>query len=268
MTIGPSKDEIGTEATRNAEPEWTPVPDLEGQVAIVTGGGRGIGAAIGRALSAVGAQVILVARTEAEISSVATEIGEAGGLAVPIPADLSDADEIHSMFSRVHDQFGHLDILINNAAIAHVGPLLDFPTDEFDELIAINLRGPFLCCQEAMKIMMPRRSGYIINIASVGGIKGYVNQSAYGATKHGVMGLTKVLAMEAQPHKIRVSAILPGGVETQMLSTGRPDLMVDQSILLQPADVAGTVLFLLALPARAAIDQIHLRRYAGTPFPA
>ena len=267
MSIGPSTDEIETEATGNAALEWTPVPNLQGQVAIVTGGGRGIGAAIGRALSAVGAQVILVARTEAEILSVATEIGDKGGLAVPITADISEPDEIRSMFSRVHDQFGRVDILINNAAIALVGPMLDFPTDEFDQLIAVNLRGLFLCCQEAMKIMVPRRSGYIINIASAMGIKGYVNHSAYGATKHGVMGLTKVLAMEAQPHQIRASAILPGAVETRMLSTVRPDQMADHTILLQPADVAGTVLFLLALPARAAVDQIYLRRYALTPFP-
>jgi NAD(P)-dependent dehydrogenase (short-subunit alcohol dehydrogenase family) len=267
MTIG-TGDDARTGTTEDTDPAWSLTPDLRGKVAIVTGGGRGIGRAIGQALSACGASVVLVARTEAEISAVAAEIGAAGSQAVAVPADVANADEVRALFARVQDQFGRLDILINNAGIVRIAPFVDAAIDDFDAQIAVNLRGVFLCCQEALKLMIPRRRGYIINIASACAVRTCLNHAAYSAAKHGVMGLTKVLALEAQPHRIRVSAILPGGVETHMLSVGQPDLAKDPSILMRPVDVAGTVQFLLALPERAAIDQIHLRRYAGTPFPA
>ncbi len=250
----------------NPTPQWSLLPDLRGQIAVVTGGGRGIGRAIGRALGASGAQVVLVARTEAEITAVADEIRAAGGRAVAIRADQANPDEVAALFARVHDEFGRLDVLINNAAIVRTAPFTECTIEDFDAQIQVDLRGVFLCCQEALKIMIPQHSGYIINVASAVGIKGYLNHTAYGAAKHGVMGLTKVLAMETQPHQIRVSAILPGGVETRMLSEGRPDLMDNRAILLQPDDVARSALFLLSLPPRAAVDQIYLRRYAGHPF--
>jgi len=113
-------------------------------------------------------------------------------------------------------------------------------------------------------MMIPQRSGCIINVSSVVGIKGYPNQAAYTASKHGVMGLTKSLAVEAQPHGIRVSAVLPGGVDTDMVAQARPDL--DRSVLLQPDDVADAVMFLLSLSDRAAIDEIYIRRRASQPF--
>jgi 3-oxoacyl-[acyl-carrier protein] reductase len=263
-----SSEDTRTRATEELEPAWSLTPDLRGQVALVTGGGRGIGRAIGQALAGCGARVVLAARTEAEVSGVAAEIGAAGGEAVAVRADLSSADDIRALFARVRDPFGRLDILINNAGIVRTAPFVEAALDDFDAQIAVNLRGVFLCCQEALKLMIPRRRGYIINIVSACAIRTCHDHAAYAAAKHGVMGLTKVLALETQPHGIRVSAIHPGGVETHMLSVGQPELMKDRSILLQPADVAGTVLFLLALPERAVIDQIHLRRYAATPFPA
>jgi NAD(P)-dependent dehydrogenase (short-subunit alcohol dehydrogenase family) len=267
MTDG-SSEGTGAWATEDLGPAWSLTPDLRGQVALVTGGGRGIGRAIGRALAECGERVVLAARTEVEVAGAAAEIGAAGGEAVAVRTDLASADDIGALFARVRDQFGPLDILINNAGIVKIAPFADTALDDFDAQVAVNLRGVFLSCQEALKVMIPRRRGYIINIASACATRGCLYHAAYGAAKHGVMGLTKVLAMEAQAHHIRVSAILPGGVETYMLSKGQPDLMKDPSILLRPVDVAGTVLFLLALPERAAIDQIHLRRYAGAPFPA
>jgi 3-oxoacyl-[acyl-carrier protein] reductase len=157
-----------------------------------------------------------------------------------------------------------LDILVNNAGIGRFGSVAEFPVADFDHLIGVNLRGTFLCCQQAMQLMIPQGSGYIINISSVVGFKGYVNQAAYTATKHGIMGLTKTLASEAQEHNIRVSAISPGGVDTSMAGTARPDL--DRSVLLQPEDIARTVLFLLSLPEQAAIDEIYIRRRTSQPF--
>ena len=129
----------------------------------------------------------------------------------------------------------------------------------------VNLRGTFLCCREAMRLMLPQKAGNIINISSVVGFKGYPNQSAYAASKHAIMGLTKALAVEAQPHGIRVSAVLPGGVDTDLVAESRPDL--DRACLIAPEDIAETVLFLLTLSDRAAVDQIFIRRTNSTPFP-
>jgi 3-oxoacyl-[acyl-carrier protein] reductase len=254
-------------SAHSADQRWALIPDLSDQVAVVTGGSRGIGRLISLALADVGAQVVIAARTKVDMDTVVDEIEARGGRAAAIPTDLTKQEDVAALFRGVEDQFGYLDVLINDAAIAPVGPLADFPIEDFDALVAVNLRGAMLCCQHALRMMMRRRSGYIINISSISGIKGYLNQAAYCATKHGLMGLTKVLAMEAQEHGIRVSAILPGAVESPMAAVGRPDL-VGNPTLLQPDDVARTVLFLLSLPDRAVIDQIHLRRYASTPFPA
>ena len=142
--------------------------------------------------------------------------------------------------------------------------MVDFSMEDFDRLIDINLRAVYSCCQQALKIMIPDEKGYIINLSSVVGIKGYPRQTAYGAAKHGVMGLTKALAAEVAEHGIRVSVILPGGVDTDLIREARPDL--DSSVLIQPEDIADTVLYLLELPERAMVDQIYIRRSKSSPF--
>jgi NAD(P)-dependent dehydrogenase (short-subunit alcohol dehydrogenase family) len=237
---------------------------LKDKVAVVTGAGRGIGRAIACLLGAEGARVVLAARTRSEIEAVAADIAAAGGHGVPIPTDIARAEDIASLFGQVQSLFGRLDILVNTAGVGLFGKLADFPAADLDRVLAVNLRGTFLTCQEAMRLMIPRKSGTIINIASVVGFKGYPNQAAYTASKHGVMGLTKSLAVEAQEYNVRVSAVLPGGVDTALIGDARPDL--DRSQLLQPEDIAQTVRFLLSLPERAAIDQIYIRRRASAPF--
>jgi NAD(P)-dependent dehydrogenase (short-subunit alcohol dehydrogenase family) len=236
-------------------------PDLKDQVALVTGAGRGIGRSIAFALARCGAQVWLAARTESELKAVADEISRAGGRATAVRCDLTDEAQIQRMFHQIP----RLDILINNAGVGLFGTVAGLATADLDQTLSINVRGPFLCCREAMKLMIPAKSGYIINIASVVGFKGYANQAAYGASKHAVMGLTKSLAVECQPHNVRVSALLPGGVDAGMSAAARPDLARD--VLISPKDVANTVLFLLSLgPTNAAIDQIYIRRKTSQPF--
>jgi len=238
--------------------------DLSSQVAVVTGAGRGIGRAVARALAAAGAEVVCVARTVAEIQAVADEIADAGGQALALETDLADEASVRALFAAVRERCGRLDVLVNNAGVGRYGPVAEFPVEDLDQVIAVNLRGTFLCCQEAMRMMVPAGRGYIINVSSVVGFKGYPNQAAYTATKHGVMGLTKSLAVEAQPHGIRASAILPGGVDTDLVRQARPDL--DRSVLMQPEDVAQAVMFLLSLSDRAAVDQVYIRRRASKPF--
>jgi len=238
--------------------------DLKGQYALVTGSSRGIGRCISLALAQAGAHVILTARNRDRLREVEKEIVDSKGRATVIPADLSNEREVQALFERIGDEIKGLDILVNNAAIGLYGNLVDFPMEDFDRIMRINVRGTYLCCQEAMKIMMPLRRGYIINLSSVVGFKGYPNQSAYTASKHAIMGLTKSLAVEAQKHNIHVSAILPGGVETELAFEARPDL--DPSILIKPEDIAACVVFLLSLSERAWVDQIYIRRRNGTPF--
>jgi len=240
------------------------IPDLMDKIALVTGAGRGIGRSVSLALAEAGARVIVCARTAAEIEQVVREISQKKHRAKAIAVDVADAEQVGSMFKLIADQYGRIDILINNAGIGRFGSVADFDIRIFDELMAVNLRGTFLCCQQAMKLMIPQKSGYIINVSSVVGIKGYPDQAAYTASKHGIMGLTKSLASEAQKYNIRVSAVLPGGVDTALFRNVRED--IETSEMMHPADIAQTVMFLLSLSERAAIDHIYIRRKSSSPF--
>jgi 3-oxoacyl-[acyl-carrier protein] reductase len=238
--------------------------DLTNRSAIVTGAGRGIGRAIAIMLAEHGAHVIVAARTKSEIDETAAMIAHYGGSAFPVVLNLADVKSIQSLFSLTIKTAKGLDILVNNAGIGKYGAIADFSGENLQDVIDVNVRGTYLCCQEAMKLMIPKKSGYIINIASVVGFKGYPNQSAYTASKHAIVGLTKSLAAEAQAHQIRASVINPGGTDTDLIAAARPDL--DPSILMQPEDVAQTVLFLLSLSERCAIDEIYIRRRSSQPF--
>ena len=238
--------------------------DLGGQVALVTGSSQGMGRSIGIGLAEAGAKVVLTARNRTKLEAVRNEIASQGGQADVIQADLSVDEDILRMFDELRKRCGRLDILVNNAGIGLWGKLVDFPMEKFDRIMAVNVRGLYLCCQQAMRMMIPRNKGFIINVSSVVGFKGYPNQSAYTASKHAVMGITKSLAVEAQEHNICVSAILPGGVDTDFIGEARPDL--DRSILIPPEDIARCVLFLLSLSDRAMVDQIYIRRRTGSPF--
>jgi 3-oxoacyl-[acyl-carrier protein] reductase len=239
-------------------------PDLTGQVALVTGAGRGIGKAIAQWLADRGALVLLAARTKAEIDSVANDIRSRGGRAFAHVVDLARPGEITKLFDALKRDHGRLDILINNAGIGRFGPTESFALTDWDAVFATNARGAFLCCQGALSMMRPQNRGYIINISSVVGFKGYPLQAAYTASKHAVMGMTKSIAAEVKDTNIRISAILPGGVETDMLAQARPDLVGTE--LLQPDDIAQAVLYLLSLSDRATVDEIYIRRRHSSPF--
>jgi 3-oxoacyl-[acyl-carrier protein] reductase len=238
--------------------------NLSGQAALVTGAGRGIGRSISLALAAAGARVFLTARTAGQLEDTAREIRAHGHDAEYLAADVSSEEGVDAVFREAGRTFGTLDVLVNNAGLGISGPLAGFPTESFDTLMSVNVRGLFFCCRRAMQIMMPAGRGYIINISSVVGFKGYANQAAYAASKHAVMGLTKSLAVEAQPRGIRVSAVLPGAVDTGLMEALRPDL--EKALLMRPEDVADTVMFLLSLSPSAAVDEIYIRRRTSAPF--
>ncbi|MBT3199344.1 MAG: SDR family oxidoreductase [Phycisphaerales bacterium] len=237
---------------------------LDGKVAIITGAGRGIGRVIAKTLAADGAHIVAAARTSREILSLAAEITNAGGKALAVHTDITNEASVEKLFNRVDEEFNRVDILINNAGMGIFSHLVDCSSEDFNNILAVNAGGTFLASREAFKRMIPQKSGYIINISSVLGIRAYVNQGAYTAAKHAVMGLTKTLAIEGQPHGIRVSAVLPGGVNTEMIAQSRPDLNLDE--LLEPEDIAGAVMYLLTLSEKASVDQIYIRRRNSSPF--
>jgi len=240
--------------------------NLKGKIALVTGASRGIGKAISIALAGAGATVILSARTVEKLKEVKTDIEKDGGKAEVLPVDLSKTLDIISLFKDIKDKFERLDILINNAAIGIFGDMVDLTTEDLDKTFEVNVKSIFTTSKQALKLMIPKKSGYIINISSVQGVKAYKQQSIYAASKHAVMGMSKALAAEVQEHNIRISAILPGGVDTDLISDARPDL--DRSILIKPEDIASTVLYLLSLSDRAMVDQVVVRRFTSTPFNA
>lgn len=217
--------------------------NLNQKVVIVTGAGRGIGRSIALTLAQHGASVSLAARTAEQIQAVQAEIETLGGEAISIPTDVSDEDSVKALVQRTIDEFGRLDIVVNNAAIGIFGPLEKTTTVDWDWVMAVNVRGPFMLCREAIPFLRQQPQSFIVNINSTVGVKGYANQALYGASKHALMGLTKALAKEVQSDGIRVHAICPGGTDTDMIGDARPDL--DRSVLMQPEDIADIVLFLV-----------------------
>lgn len=241
-----------------------PEAPLQGKAAIVTGAGRGIGRAISLALARQGASIALAARTLAELESVRAEIESDGGRAMCIPTEIKSEDAIASLVQEAVAGFGRLDILVNNAAIGVFKPLAEMSVAEWDEVMVVNARAPFLLCREAIPHLRLHPPSFIVNIGSVVGVKGYPNQTAYGASKHALMGMSKALAKEVQADGIRVHAVLPGGVDTEMATQARPDL--DRSILIQPEEIAEIVVFLVTRQGNAVIDQIDVHRATATPW--
>jgi 3-oxoacyl-[acyl-carrier protein] reductase len=237
---------------------------LHEKVAVVTGASRGIGRAIAMMLASEGVFVAATARSEERLRQLQHDIESTGGQIHIIVADLADPLSAQHIVSQTVTKFGRLDILINNAGIAVQSTLLETSTEQWDQLMAVNARAPFLLCKEAIPYMKTAGGGTIIQIVSVVGVKGYINQGAYTASKHALMGMSKVLAQEVQADNIRVHTILPGGVATEMIERMRPDLK--KSELMASEEIADIVLFLLTHRGNAVIDDIHVRRANSSPW--
>ena len=237
---------------------------LEGRIAIVTGAGRGIGRSIALTLARAGARVSLAARTEVQLEAVRAEIEAIGGQAVCYPLDISREADVMRLVKGTVDHFGRIDIVVNNAGVGVYGPLEQTSTASWDHLMAVNARGPFLLCREAIPYLRKNRRSFIVNISSVMGVKGYPNQAAYTASKHAILGMSKVLAKEVHQEGIRVHVICPGGVDTDLVGQARPDL--NRAELIAPQEIADVVLFLVTQRGNAAIDEVHVRRDTTLPW--
>lgn len=187
-----------------------------GRTAVVTGGGRGIGAAVARALAWAGARVVVTARTTEEIDAIAEELRAGGAHAWALPCDVADETSVRSLGRAVHERVGGVDILINNAGVSSSAPLVKLTLDEWNRVIAVSATGAFLCTREFLPGMLARGFGRIVNVASVAGLDGGKYIAHYSAAKHAVIGLTRSVALEVAGKGVTVNAVCPGYVDTPM----------------------------------------------------
>ena len=235
--------------------------DLTGKVAIVTGASRGIGRQTALTLAGAGAAVVLTSRGDAS-QSVAAEVEAAGGTALPLAADVADADAVQRVVEATLARFGRIDVLVNNAGITRDQLLLRMKRDDWDAVLATNLTGTFLCTQAVLKTMVKQRSGRVISISSVVGQSGNPGQTNYAATKAGIIGFSKALAREVASRAITVNVVAPGLIDTDMTRDISTDAQANwaSSIPLgrlgTPEDVAAAVCFLASDAAGYITGQV------------
>lgn len=238
--------------------------ELKGKVALVTGGGRGIGRETCLLLASHGADVAVCARSKSECEEVVQTINERYGTkAIVVLCDVGNKDEVKICVEQVKEQLGKIDILINNAGVMCLKPFVETSIDEWQWVQDINVNGPFYLCKEIVPDMIGRRDGVIINIASIWGTKGGPNRSAYISSKHAIIGFTKALGEEMKPYGIRVNAVSPGPVDTKMMSDLAPNY--DKSAWLKPIDIANVIVDLV-LPKSVAVTATTIEAFGkGQP---
>lgn len=232
--------------------------DLTGKTALVTGAGKGIGRAIALALAAQGVRVALLARTETDLQAVAQEINDANGpAAVVVTADVADRAAVDAAVAQALEQLGSIDILINNAGIGSFGKFADMEPADWEHIIQVNLLGTYYVTRAVLPQMQKRRSGDIINVASTSGLRASAGSSAYSASKFGMLGLTEALMQEVRKQNIRVSALTPSTVATELATTnGLTD--GDPEKVMQPEDLAEIVISQLRLNRRIFIKEASM----------
>jgi len=236
---------------------------LKGKIAVITGAGKGIGRAIALQMIETGAKVVINYRSSVtQVEELLKEIKSAGGEAIAVQADISKEEEAKGLIDAAVKQFGRLDILVNNAGITKDNLLMRISEEDFDRVIATNLKGTFFCLKHAAKVMLKQKSGKIINMSSVVGLTGNIGQTNYAASKAGVIGLTKSAARELASRGINVNAVAPGFIETDM-TEGLSDKIKDACIagipfgrFGSPKEVASVVCFLASEAASYITGQV------------
>ena len=236
---------------------------MEHKRAIVTGGSQGIGAAIAETLVKSGYRVLITGRDSQRLDRRREELSQFGTV-YTASGDLAEPDTPRRIIAEAQSVLGGLDLLVNNAGSSFSAPFEEGTIDDWDRIMTVNARAPYFVCREALPILKTSPSPVIIQIGSVVGIKGYVNQSIYSASKHALAGFTKALAREVQSDGIRVHMIMPGGVATEMIKSMRPD--INTSEMIQPQEIADWVLFLASRRGNAVVDELQIRRATKTPW--
>ena len=237
---------------------------LENKVAVLTGAGGGIGQAAALKLAQNKMKVVLLGGHNKEKLEQTRRAVEAHAECLVIPGDLTDLDFLETGVAETVARMGGIDVLINNAGVAQSTPFEKVTPEEFDRIMAINTRTPYFLTQKALPFLKRSSCATVINICSVVGHAGYPFQSVYTASKHAMLGFTKSLAREYYKDDIRVHAVCPGGVYTDMVKISRPDLTPEGMIL--PGEIADIIWFFLANRGNAVIDEILVHRVSKEPF--
>jgi 3-oxoacyl-[acyl-carrier protein] reductase len=233
----------------------TPEKPLQGKVALVTGASRGIGLAVAHRLAQLGSDLGICARDSRKLASAASELERDGTRVLAIPADVARPAEINSLVLRVEQSLGPVEILVNNAGVGFFGPIQDASEENWDAVLDTNLKAVFLLSKAVARGMIQRKSGHIINIASLAGKNAFAGGSIYCASKWGLLGLTQCMAEDLRAHGIRVSAVCPGSVATDF----SPHAGKDPGKMLQPQDIAHAVAMIVTQEPQSFISEILLR---------
>ena len=231
-----------------------------GRVVIVTGAGRGIGRATALAFGAAGDHVVLAARSEAALDATAAEVRAAGGAATVVSCDVTTEPQVKHLIESAASVHGHIDIVVCNAGTAVVAPFTDIPLSDWEQTLRVTLTGTFLVCKHAVARM--QAGGHVFTLASIAGRSGFPHWSAYSAAKFGVLGFTEAMRAELRPRGIRVTAVIPGAVDTALWDTVPGEW--NRGNMLQPADVARAIIRAAAEPPHVGVDEIVLSHIAGT----
>jgi len=234
------------------------------KTAIVTGASKGIGKAIALKLASLNYALVLVGRNEKDLDAVKELIEVTGSACLTLAVDLSNEDAPEIIVRETLARFGRIDLLVNNAGLAHSAAISETDIETWNNIFKVNARAPFFLCKAVVPFLKLNENPIIINISSVVGFKGYAGQAAYASSKHALTGFTKVLAKEVQGDGIKVHLISPGGVNTEMAQEMRPDIDLEQ--LIQPEEIAELVEFLVTRKGKGTIDQFYIRRQSGLAF--
>lgn len=243
----------------------TPMPTLNGKVALITGGSRGLGAAICETLAEAGATIIAADIRVDQAEQVAQEIRKKGGEAIALPLDITNDDQIATSIQRILDQYGKIDILVNNAGTDVTVPIEELAIADWDRVMSVNLRAPFILSKHLLPLMKEHRGGHIINVASTAAKRAWANASVYHASKWGLLGLSHALHVEARPFGVKVTAIIAGGMKTPFLLDRFPD--IDPEVLQDPKNVAETIRYILLQPAETVIPEVTVLPMRESSWP-
>jgi NADP-dependent 3-hydroxy acid dehydrogenase YdfG len=246
-------------------------PKLAGTVALVTGASSGIGEATARTLAALGADVALLARRAERIEALASELSQTGVRALPLEADVSEREQAESAVERTVAELGRLDLVVNNAGVMLLGPILEAPVDEWDQMVQVNLLGLLYTSKAALPHLLaaaedgPRGVADLVNISSVAGRVARLGSGVYNATKHGVGAFSESLRQEVTGRHVRVSLIEPGAVSTELVSHNRPEVQEQikgrfgEIERLEAADIADAIAYVVTRPQHVAINEVLIR---------
>ena len=239
--------------------------DLTDAVAVVTGGAGGLGEQISRALASAGATVVVADVREDQAKGLAADISRRGRRATALVLDLLEATQVEEGIRSVVGEHGRLDVLVNNAGTDTTVSVEELSVEDWDRIVGVNLRAPFVASKYALRHMTKQGSGHIVNIASTAAKRAWANASAYHATKWGLVGLSHALHVEARSRNVKVTAVIAGGMRTPFLLDRFPD--VDTGVLQDPANVAETVLFVLSQPDETVIPEVMVLPMRETSWP-